>query len=78
MDTIKRYYFLTLAFFPLFQFITYEYIDGFSFTIFYGAVAILLYFLLLFSGVNFNYNKYIFPLGLLAFYYLCGMWLMEN
>ncbi len=76
MDAIKKYYFITLSLFPLLQFVSYEYLDGFSFSIFYGALGILIYFVFLLSGVNFKYPKYIFPLILLAFYYF--IWEIVN
>lgn len=75
MDFVKRYYFLTLALFPLIQFVFIQYLHR-SFVLVYGALGTLLYLAYLFSGVKFKYPKYILPLILLVIYYF--IWDMVN
>jgi len=75
MDFVKRYYFLTLALFPLIQFVFIQYLHR-SFVLVYGTLGTLLYLAYLFSGVKFKYPKYILPLILLVIYYF--IWDMVN
>lgn len=75
MDTIKRYYFITLSLFPLLQFLLLKFFNR-GFILVYGAFGTLLFLIYLFSGVKLKYPKYILPLFFLVVYYF--IWDLYN
>jgi hypothetical protein len=68
MDNIKKYFFLILTSYPLFEYLFVEYLDT-SFATTYGFLGTLLFLLTLFSGEKFRYPRYLLPLLLLTIYY---------
>ena len=70
-----RYYFYTLAFLPLLEFIFYRYI-GKSFVYLYGFAGTVLFLYFVFTGKKFRYPKYTIALFVLTIYYFG--WALAN
>ncbi len=69
METVKKYYFISFAFIPLFQFLAKEYLHM-NFVNLFGLLGVLVFFLCKLTGSKFVYPKYLFPFILLILYYL--------
>lgn len=75
METIKKYYFISLAFIPLFQFLAQEYLHMNIINLF-GFLGVLVLLLCKLYGREFTYPKYLLPFILLVFYYM--IWAFVN
>lgn len=75
METIKKYYLISLSLLPLFQVIAQIYLHKNILNLF-GFIGVIVFFLCRLYGQEFNYPKYLFPYILLILYYI--IWAFVN